>query len=348
MLVQQSWYHLIRTPEFVSAHYNYHKLYHSNHLLFEPNYKNQYPLVLQCEKHDIPLHYPQSVSRRLSFYCVSNGLICFATGGVGYNTRLWLWNPAIRKFKTLPVPQRPKIQGFTEVASLAFGFCPKHNDIKVVKMVMYLRVTPNAPNNLYTVADVYSLSTNSWKTTNNNPILVDWLSSTAGLFLKGTAFFCGINVDKNDIIVSYDIDKDTMRMISFPENARATRGFSLEVFGKSVALFMKKSGCCAFNVWFLKEGGTDEVYWEKQFSFNLPVNEDRLILGICSNGEVILGNSSGFNGLVPYHVVSYNVEKNEVKDFGWLQPQSHSFVNSFTESLFMISTKNEDAMSMIE
>lgn len=90
-------------------------------------------------------------------------------------------------------------------------------------------------------------------------------------------------------------------MILLPENGCATYGFSLEVFGKSVALFMTNSGCCAFNVWFLKEGGTDEdmseVCWEKQFSFNLPVIEDKLVLGIRSNGEVILRNSSGYYGL---------------------------------------------------
>ncbi|KAK1366450.1 hypothetical protein POM88_042011 [Heracleum sosnowskyi] len=124
-------------------------------------------------------------------------------------------------------------------------------------MVMYFGIPP-----VYPVADVYSLSTDSWKTTNNNLILVDWLFPTAGLFLNGTAFFSGISADREDIILSYDTDKDAMKMISFPDNGCATDGFELKVFRKSVALFMRNFGGCSSNVRILKEGGTNEVCWE--------------------------------------------------------------------------------------
>lgn len=49
-----------------------------------------------------------------------------------------------------------------------------------------------------TVVDVYSLTTNSWKTINNNNNLIDidYVYESDLVFLNGTAFFKGIHTNK--------------------------------------------------------------------------------------------------------------------------------------------------------
>lgn len=185
-----------------------------------------------------------------------------------------LWNPFIRKTKIIPdPPPRSGISSSTEWVTLAFGFCPNANDFKVVR-IMYYSLRKGEISK--TVADVYSLTTNSWKTTYNiNLIDFDYACESDALFLNGTASFKGLLIEKKDIILCYDTNKDITRLITLPESCHLKYHlyYSIQVYGESIALFtmsFSSSGFQSFDMWVLKERGTNMVCWEKKTSFYLP------------------------------------------------------------------------------
>lgn len=339
MCVRKSWYHLIKSPLFVTAHLNYQKT-HYCYLLFR-SIDFDYPAPpLSLRVDDVQ----REEYRSLLYPCglfgssvcgVANGLICVATSLVGYYSKALLWNPTIRKLKTLPHPPRLSIPRYDRI-SLAFGFCRKFDDFKVVKIVKYKSCDNKY---LFTVADVYSLATNSWKTSKNSLMTIQYVSQEDWLFLNDAAYFRGETVyDREAVIVCYDIDRDILRQISLPQSCGGLEegnNYSVQAYGESVALFTRTFCRTGFNVWILNENGAD-VCWEKKFRIDLlragllRTQTTWSILCMRSNGEVLLGNT------LERRRVSYNLETTDATDFAWKkQPYC---ISSFVKSLVLIDT----------
>lgn len=209
----------------------------------------------------------------------------------------------------------------------AFGFCPKFDDFKVVKITDH-----SLQGNRMTVADVYSLTTNSWKMI-DDLIFTLQFGNNDWVFLNGTAYFNGLTVQKENVIVCYNTDKDAMRVISFPEISSA-RGYSLQIYGESVVLFIESSQKC-FNMWVLNEGGTNQDCWDKNIFVNLneiPSTVYWQVVGMRSNVEVLLLNCHLIHG---HLLVSYNVENRTIKSFGWVTRILRASI--LAESLVMIN-----------
>lgn len=135
--VQKSWYHLIKTPDFINLHCNnYHD---DNKLLLFWDVDNFQLLYLryddeQCQeffKFDLPppLRYP-------SWLATSCGLICASDIFTGNRFRgdIYIWNPLIQKCRTLPVLDLSLIPT-TFWTGLAFGYVPSINDYQVVRII---------------------------------------------------------------------------------------------------------------------------------------------------------------------------------------------------------------------
>lgn len=336
MCVRKSWYYCIKTPLFVTAHLNYQKTHYSYLLFRSIDFNNPAP-PLSLRVDDVQreeyrsLSYPSGLLGSSTLCGVANGLICLATSLVGYYSKVVLWNPTIRKLKTLPRPPRLSIPRYDRI-SLAFGFCPKLNDFKVVKIVKY---KSRDEKYLFTVADVYSLATNSWKTSKNSLESILYISLQDCLFLNNAAYFRAETVcDREDVIVCYDIDKDILRQISLPQSCGGIKAYQhcpVQAYGESLALFTGTVCSTGFNMWVLNKNGTD-VCWQKKFRIDLLRSTGTAwgILCMRSNGEVLLGNDSG------QRFVSYDLETSYATDFIWKKrPYS---VSSFVKSLVLIDT----------
>ncbi|KAK1359188.1 hypothetical protein POM88_043662 [Heracleum sosnowskyi] len=142
---------------------------------------------------------------------------------------------------------------------------------------------------LQSVADVYSLTTNHWKMV-NNLITAAFVRSYDSVFLNGTAY----------VICS--------------------------CICESIALFVRT--CMDDpNMGLLKEGATNEVSWErKTLRFNVPRNGIELfeVLGVRSNSEVLVLKRSRDERVL----VSYNVEKDEEKNYRWIEGTDNDQVSS--------------------
>ncbi|KAK1357921.1 hypothetical protein POM88_051177 [Heracleum sosnowskyi] len=367
--VQKSWNHLIRSPSFVTAHSNCQKkyllfgaMYREHSYEFDDLYVHSSPLSLrfdevQCKEYyrihqqydEYHKMHPEDADyySRVLWYAASHGLICYTNDHMEYERDIFLWNPAIRKLKILPSPPRPP--GLVLWLALAFGYCQKANDFKVVK-ILNSQAYKFAKQTIE--VEVYSLNTNSWKTINgDNLIHTITVSQHDWVFLNSTAYFRGSNCEAEptseyySTIVSYDTDKDIMKEIPTPET-RDNFFFSYRsilVLNDSLVYFTGKPHEHSFNMWVLKQGGdTDKFCWEKKINVNVNLGQvkDSKVLAPRSNGEILLHETSA-NVLV-----SYDAEKDDDEDFAdswekWFEPgriQLSLRADPFSESLFLINT----------
>ncbi|KAH0706812.1 hypothetical protein KY289_011888 [Solanum tuberosum] len=82
-----------------------------------------------------------------------NGIICIIGPVSSHVTFAYLWNPLTNEFKHLP---KPNVQMGYVAVGFGFGFAPKSNDYKVVRVVQHERKF-----DLH--AEVYSLNRGSWR-----------------------------------------------------------------------------------------------------------------------------------------------------------------------------------------
>jgi hypothetical protein len=161
--VSKSWNSLITSPAFVHSHLNQsipnnnnllivrHCSSSANRALDKEHYKLFYDneAFEECAEFDFP-----AKSRSLKHFGLiasENGLICLSE-----QERYVLWNPSIRKCWNLPKPCITARKHSGSTCHEAFGFDPRTNDYKVVRIVIH-HSTKDA------LVEVYSVSTCSWR-----------------------------------------------------------------------------------------------------------------------------------------------------------------------------------------
>ncbi|KAH7844081.1 hypothetical protein Vadar_024007 [Vaccinium darrowii] len=146
-----------------------------------------------------------------------NGVIWF-----GYTGTIILWNPAIRRYLTLPRPTLRFNDHDTYMISLGFGFDPKTNDHKIIR-IKYPeeagggKVWAGTPK-----VEVYALSTGLWKTVKGAKIgyhMVDifWSSVYANGGVRWTAYSGGRSIGYCNIILVFDVGSELFREVKLPE-----------------------------------------------------------------------------------------------------------------------------------
>ncbi|WOH07028.1 hypothetical protein DCAR_0626457 [Daucus carota subsp. sativus] len=308
MLVQKSWYRLIQSPDFNKALSWYHQNNTPAYILFHTNYCNR-PISLCVNDKQFnqysSLPFPQDF-KHAKVLGISNGLICLSH--LSHNNprplRIFLWNPVIRKFKTsprCPIPD-PSSGGSFDATGLAFGYVHKMNDYKVINTVRpYDEIGRYISDKI--VVLVYSLSTNSWKTS--------WKTVSKGMLplsrnidkpviVNGVAYWNGTGGS----IACFDIESEMMQEIMMPLKYRSlvnsitlVQNFSdLFLFG-----FDYVNGCPSFlDIWLLG----DADVWTHKFRLDLE-NIEQDPVCFMSNHEIILKRC------YPYGFKSYDIEKGE-------------------------------------
>ncbi|KAK1371788.1 F-box domain-containing protein [Heracleum sosnowskyi] len=257
---------------------------------------------------------------------VSNGLICTATflyfGHFIVDNNIYLWNPLVEKYKTLPDSPLPFSE--TKWKALAFGFVPEINDYVVVHLVkpcLHLARGERDPHSVF--IGVYSLKANSWKKLSQENVFVRDIRYEDAVFVNGAAFWIGKSLDYRKIILCYDTKTAMLRQISLPNYVKDRPCILVihPVGQSSLAYFLwDRREVWAHivdyvDMWLLKYDSVNEFSWEKKMNININedireegFNDTRVdFLGARNNGEPILARS--------YDLVSYNLDTNEANDF---------------------------------
>ncbi|KAK1371794.1 hypothetical protein POM88_037886 [Heracleum sosnowskyi] len=345
--VQKSWYHLIKTPMFISLHCIYHKMTaHVNpkYLLF--NYRS--PRLYTVRSDDAQseeyctIVYPLDLPPN-AWSAQSNGLICVSTmfdEALGYSPKIYIWNPLVQKFKIAPESPLPRFS-FEETnwKALAFGFLPEINDYVVVHVVKPSSTSaPEYDFEPYSTEDpyeqyphsvmigVYSLNTNSWKKICQDKVFVDHMCTNKSVFVNGIAFWVGYNCDMQcQLVMFFDTKTNILGHVTVPSLAichfRQLERPLILPFGQSVAYFVEGDvtdwddydyedddyGSPHLDIWVLKGEMINELSWEKKMCFRLSENVRARVLGTRNNGEPILAKSN--------NLISCNLDTLEPHDF---------------------------------
>ncbi|KAK1400753.1 F-box domain-containing protein [Heracleum sosnowskyi] len=339
MCVQKSWYNFIRTPFFIKIHLNYNPK--PNSLLFESiftfelllRYDNQH-----CrEFHKLKL--PACIPLSTKWYATSYGLICFSFifnnwHIANYTVNTYLFNPLIRKYKTLP--DLPTLSSSISASNkgsvfLAFGYVPRINDYRVVKIVNHY----DANKIPFFTSFVYSLSTNSWTTkTVLDDIFTSICDFSESVFVNGLAYWRTQTKKNNaETLLCFDAVNYILRNIPLPK-VECCR-FSLQQLGQSVAYFAEDPDFTDINMWILRGDPMKDFFWEEDIRTE--------VFGIRSNGKLYKLNGE-LSELDEGDLVSYTCKDNEVKDsvglcncrplIGMDRKDMHD--NLFEQSLFIV------------
>ncbi|KAL8110669.1 hypothetical protein AgCh_026421 [Apium graveolens] len=314
--VQKAWHSFVQSPIFITYHFNYQKeniigattsSYHHYKYLF---FRNQLTIRfddVQCQEY-YKIEFPPGLPK-YAWFGVSYGLVCVSStlsiDQEDYNRNIYLWNPLIQKYKTLPESPLPSQQDWEEWEALAFGFVPQVNDYVVVHIIKpYLH-----PNSHSLIIGVYSLNTNSWKKLRRDNVFISrtFCNDDDVVFVNGAAYWVGVNSDKHRIIMCFDTKTDILSEISLPDWLPPKTIPVIYPFGQYIAYFVWEHRVHHFDMWVLKDHPIHEFIWEKQMCVSTSEDVQEEVLGVRNNGEPILAKSNNF--------ITYNLDSHEANDF---------------------------------
>lgn len=327
--VQKSWYHLIRSPYFIH-HYN-NQENKNKYLLFQGRYHSDFFFRVddeQCNEYCPGLRFPiprdmqRGVKNKIHGSC--RGLICFSVQKRTSSRlhQIYLWNPAIRKFKILPnSPDSTCLDQYSH--SLALGYFSKISDYKVINFQSYffVGVVRRVP-----TVHIYSLSTNSWKTVGNTAQFSNYGELYNSVIVNGVVYWIGIRHSFMQVIVCFDIENEKIREIMLPPKYALDRtkgrisSLNLVQHSDEVLLsavcFDSANTSCILDIFAVENDGVNVVGTKKVTIDLNEVGRNLWPLGFRHNGEIVLfnyhHNERGF--------LSYDHEKDvatEILDDSW-------------------------------
>lgn len=239
---------------------------------------------------------------RINIVSSINGLVCLNLNTL--NPDIVLWNPATNETKVLPKSGISYPQGRTITRDVGFGFDFKTNDYKVVKLLEIF--DPDSEYRIHDInyfyaAEVYCLSTGSWRTVSTSAPGYFMDSGCYKTYTKGMFSWSASIRDDLDFfpgILSFDMSNEVFLTTTLPdgdlEDPNGTwRIFfvlnelvSLVTFGKDRE---RLENC--FYIWSLLEYGVKES-WIKLFTIG-PLMGIEKPLGFWKNESLFLRNNEG-------------------------------------------------------
>ncbi|XP_024184018.1 F-box/kelch-repeat protein At3g06240 isoform X1 [Rosa chinensis] len=341
----KAWSDLISSPDFVSTNLNTNITKRRNmHLLclHHPDFKRvvdlEDPYVKQALQwsffhyetfeQGLGLSHPSGSTEHYVMYGSSNGLVCISNPDEVLNSRspIIIWNPSIKKFKTLPSTTNNKFR----YMSLQFGFHPGVNDYKVVRM---MRINKDA-----FAVEVFSLSTNSWKMIEEIP---PWLKCNfkylEGTFINGVAYRI---LEKGFMysLMSFDSGSEEFKEFILPESVISSHNLHIYPF--------EEKPCLIFHWYISDEEGFDrgeffvfqDKRWKRMHPFYYPSHCYHTI-GVSIDNEVVMESRDYCNGVADLFLVNY--ETREVRETGIklaitrVGYNEHFYVFTYAESLVL-------------
>ncbi|KAG6677354.1 hypothetical protein I3843_14G021300 [Carya illinoinensis] len=284
----------------------------------------------------VPLNLPESSDRRflsstqgvyndLKIVAFCNGLLCLHHHYVGTRD-IYLWNPSAPSgLNVLPSVShhgQPELTVLTY--GVGFGFDPRSNDFKVVRLLAFLSTTASFLMDTHYGAEVYSMRDGSWRLLDLlMPVNIYSDSPTValgGLFLWYLGFHYDEATDEDESIFAFDFSDEVFRKTRFPD-ASVFRDYgqcarTLTGLKGSIAMLVfprapSNTNFC-LDLWVLLEFGIKES-WTRLISIG-PLLDVERPLGFWNNGQLFLENSEGQLVLYdPYTEIKKNLQIEGVK-----------------------------------
>ncbi|KAE8021746.1 hypothetical protein FH972_007611 [Carpinus fangiana] len=337
--VSKSWYALVTNPSFITKHLKTsHNLNRGAAILRLGGGLDQLRLSTLSNETlevsgdvDISQFFQDEVSV-VSMFGPCNGILCLSgtrwkkrDGHIDYD-RLVLWNPATRESKILaPFPRKPKIYS---VSHLGFGFDPKTNDYKVVRIMNF---------GYHCKVQVYHLSTNSWRVLDSSPIPSYLLHPPRfSSYLNGVYYWLARVHDYSymgrQLLLSFDMSNEVFQeVLPPPPEGCNCIDQDIAVINETVTLILP----CNFDIelkvwieiWVLNECGVERT-WTKILTIRqISVFWD--LIQLREDGLVVLTEKDQC-------LVLYDPRTQEARNLQIYEARSAQLV-SYTESLVLLN-----------
>ncbi|KAL4575334.1 hypothetical protein LXL04_022176 [Taraxacum kok-saghyz] len=237
------------------------------------------------------------------------------------NYVVFIWNPSLSVSLTLPPYSSPSPASRELYDTFGFGYDPKTDDYKVVKITRL-----SEPPNMALQAGVYSMRKGSWESISQTfSSHVTRLTAESQFFPHGRdghiCWIGSVNANRKlGTIVSFDVGEETFTEIPLMDNSmlqyHVYRDNGLGVLaGKLCVISIIKYDRCDCEVWVMDKYGVAES-WVKQYVFPLL---DHLIFsyGFTSRNEFL------FQYFLIDRVVMYNPVASKNKIFKIITGQGH-------------------------
>ncbi|KAH7864271.1 hypothetical protein Vadar_027674 [Vaccinium darrowii] len=345
--VCKSWLSLISSPDFTSTHLrltpNQPRLL-LRHFSVTPPYKEIYSLRSDDDDFtslgdlDCPFKSTSGCFFRVVGCC--NGLVCLSDDCFGFIYTIIIWNPAIRRYLTLPIPNLCVDDIGPYMFALGFGFDPKTNDHKIIRIVYQEGEGRAKDGGPPPQAEVYALSTGLWKTIKGAKIgyhMVDLFWS--GVFANGGVHWMAYNGGKSigycNVVLVFDVGSEVFREVKLPEKLVGECPLDLAVvaYRDSISVFQYDNcgpySCKGFTIWVMKQYGVEQS-WSKLFIGSLNGGVSTL-LGFRSSGEVVVEKWDG-------KLVS--CQPGRIKKMGIRGGKESFYLGTYAESLILLDGGN--------
>ncbi|KAK9987345.1 hypothetical protein SO802_032296 [Lithocarpus litseifolius] len=354
--VSKTWKSLIQNPTFISTHLHHsHNKNQNLFLLSVSRIGKQFytlhkeddddPDFIEYTSFDSPFHAPhlQHPHHRTYYACGTfNGLICLSYGLRNRAEVIFLWNPCVRKFLQLPYPDVTVGTHGASCTSFGFGFDPKTNDYKVVRILYilcgHLYLVKSRP-----VVDVYSLSTGEWRILSASaslPPICAVTSCSPPAFANGALHWIAVADDNKQFVLVFDLGDEVFRQILLPELPGEILWTRLSVYGNSIAVFYITGGIdqmAQISIWVMKEHGVASS-WTPFFTADFDFGEAMIKpIGFRMNGDAVFVFGEG-------KLVSWNPESKEIKYLRMIGDDG-TFIDSYIESLVLLDKATNVAVT---
>lgn len=230
-----------------------------------------------------------------------HGIVCFTYWA--NPPHVYLWNPSIngvRSFKALPSTPSPRgPPGFCSsgAGTVGFGFDPKINDYKCVRLWTFYQLQggPQCVNKV----EVCRVSDDSWREIENVPtITIKAPFGLRPLYAKGKCYW-EIKLSKSQILVSFDFSNEVFKVIELPNakfvGAKSKMWRNIVVLNDSIALIshpLKVNDKC-FEVWLMNDelDSNSQTPWSKFITVEMP-HSNMCPVTVFGNGNVVLQDNN--------------------------------------------------------
>ncbi|KAI9112475.1 hypothetical protein K1719_016398 [Acacia pycnantha] len=268
-----------------------------------------------------------------------NGIFCLNHTYLDNVDELRLWNPATREVKVLP-SHHHQLSLIDDFSIHGFGIVPGTNDYKVVRIltVMDFNLEDCKPFK----AEVYSLSTNSWRMIDATESVYSLVCPEFCSYLNGIYHWLTLGFS-DEAIICFDMSNDVFWQMKLPKNSDENSAHQLiecnvVVIHDSIA-YVKEynlyfSMDIQIDIWVMNEYGV-EASWNKRYVIG-PGLGPWMFLGFWKEDEVLVGEDD-------QPLLSYDIEaRQQVQEFPILVASKMFQAFRYGGSIFPLSMLEEE------